>query len=93
MPTATAQGKDNKGAADNYSGVLISALLELAAPKTEAKTVVFVGDGETVEVDLVDVQACEDCLATFRNNGGFSLLIPFKSDQLAIKGLKEIQVK
>ncbi len=94
LPTASAEGKNNKGASDTYTGALISELLALAAPKAGATTLVFIGDdGTTVEAPLADVQACTNCLLHFRNNGGFSLFLPFLSEQLSIRGVIEIQVK
>lgn len=94
LPTTKAEGKSNKGEADSYTGVLISDLLLLAGPKAEAATLVFIGDdGSTVEAALADVQACTNCIVSFRNNGGFSLLLPFLSEQLSLRGVLEIQVK
>jgi hypothetical protein len=94
LPAATAQGKNNQGEADTYTGPLISDLLALAAPKAEAKILVFIGDdGTTVEAPLADVQVCTNCILHLRNNGGFSLLLPFLSEQLSIRGVVEIQVK
>ena len=94
MPAASAQGKNNKGDVSSYSGVLIADLLKLGAPLPAAKTLVFSGDGGIqVEVPLADVLSCTDCILTFRSQGGLSLLLPFYSEQLAIKGVIGIEVK
>ena len=92
MPAVSASGKNNKGEGQTYTGVLLAELLKLAGPAAAAKTVVFVGDGQ-LEVPLAEITACGDCIASFRNQGGFSLLLPYYSGQLALKGLTEIQVK
>jgi len=94
MPTASAQGKNNKGEVSGYSGVLLADLLKLAAPKAGAATLVFKGEDDAkFEVPLADVLSCTDCIVTFRSQGGLSLLMPFYSEQLAMKGLKELEVK
>ncbi len=94
MPKTTGNGKNGKGEPTPYSGVLVADLLKLASPKTEAKTLVFLGEGDVhIELPLADVMACKDCIVTSRSQGGFSLLLPFYADQLAMKGLVEIQVK
>jgi hypothetical protein len=55
---------------------------------------VFVADdGYTAEVSLAEVQACQDCIVAFRDEGGFSLVMPGFSGKLQVKGVNEIQVK
>ncbi len=94
MPATSASGQNNKGETDTYSGVLLADLITLAAPQADAKSVVFLGDGGAqLELALADVLACADCIASFRNQGGLSLLVPFYSPQLALRGLTEIQIK
>jgi len=94
MPTATGQGKNNKGEVSAYTGVLVADLLKLAAPKAGAAVVVFKSDNaEQFEAPLADLLSCADCIVTFRSQGGLSLLLPFLSEQLAMKGLKQMEVK
>ena len=39
------------------------------------------------------MMACEDCIVSFRNQGGFSIVMPGYSGKLQVKGVVEIQVK
>jgi len=87
METLTVQSKNKSGETSDYTGVLISKLLELAAPTADAKTVVFVADdGFTAEIALADVQACTDCIVSFRSQGGYSTVLPGKDNKLQVKG-------
>jgi hypothetical protein len=50
-------------------------------------------DGYTAELPLADALACEKCIVSFRNNGGFSMVMPDMSSKVNVKGVIEIQVK
>ncbi len=50
-------------------------------------------DGFTGEVTLVEVQDCADCIVSFRNQGGFSIVMPGFPGNVQVKGVVEIQVK
>jgi hypothetical protein len=94
MDTIEAQSTNKQGETSTYTGVLISKLLEMAGPAADVTTVVFVGDdGYTAEAPLADVQGCADCIVSFRNQGGFSIVMPGFSGGLQVKGVVEIQVK
>lgn len=94
METLEAKSTNKDGELVSYTGVLISKLLELAAPTADAKTVVFVADdGYTAEIALADVMACTDCIVSFRDKGGFSIVMPGKDSAFQVKGVIEIQVK
>jgi hypothetical protein len=94
MKTTDAQSTNSQGQAETYTGVLINDLLALAGPKNDATTLVFVADGgSTAEVPLAEVQACTDCIVSFRSKGGFSTVLPGFSKQAQVKGVVEIQVK
>ena len=85
---------NNEGESETYTGVQIMTLLSLAATRPDASTVIFIaGNGETAEVALSEVQDCEDCIFTFRKNGGFSVLVPAMSNKLMVKGVAEVQVE
>jgi hypothetical protein len=69
-------------------------LLEIAQVKPDATKVVFVADdGYTPEVTLKELNACADCIVSFRNQGGFSIVMPGFADSLQVKGVVEIQVQ
>jgi len=94
METMEAQSTNKDGETKTYTGVSLKALLDKAAPKDDATTVTYVADdGFTAEVTLAEVQGCTDCIVSFRDQGGFSIVMPGFSTKLQVKGVIEIQVK
>ena len=94
MDTVEAESTNKEGEASTYTGVLITDLLAEAQPNADATTVVFVADdGYTAEISLDELNACADCIVSFRNQGGFSTVLPDYSGKLQVKGVIEIQVK
>jgi DMSO/TMAO reductase YedYZ molybdopterin-dependent catalytic subunit len=94
MDTIDAESTNKEGETKTYTGVPVNALLGLAGVRQDAATVLYVGDdGSTAEVALVDVQGCADCIVSFRNQGGFSIVMPGFSGKLQVKDVVEIQVK
>jgi DMSO/TMAO reductase YedYZ molybdopterin-dependent catalytic subunit len=94
MDTIEAQSTNKQGETSTYTGVRIGDLLSKASPKDGATTVVFVADdGFTAEAALADIQSCADCIVSFRNQGGFSIVAPGFPGSVQVKGVVEIQVK
>ena len=94
MDTVEAQRENKEGEMSTYTGVPIKSLLEEAGVPDDATTVTFVAEDDyTADVDLADVMACDDCIASFRNQGGFSIVMPGYSGKLQVKGVVEIQVE
>jgi tungstate transport system substrate-binding protein len=94
METMTVQSTNKEGETSDYTGVSINALLELAGVNNGSTKLVFVADdGFTGEVTLAEVQACTDCIVSFRNNGGFSIVMPGFPGNVQVKGVIEIQVQ
>ena len=94
MDAISVESTNKDGETATYTGVAISQLLELAGLEAEAATLVFVADdGFTSEVALANVQACTDCIVSFRNQGGFSTVMPGFPGNLQVKGVVEVQVK
>jgi hypothetical protein len=94
MGTIEAESTNNKDETETYTGVPIKDLLGKAGPTGEATTLVFVAaDGSTAEVALPEVQACADCIVSFRSQGGFSTILPGFPGSAQVKGVVEIQVK
>jgi tungstate transport system substrate-binding protein len=94
METTDAVSTNSKGETETYTGVSLNTLLEMAGPASDATTVTFVADdGYTAEMALVDLQACADCIASFRNQGGFSIVAPGFPGSVQVKGVVEIQVQ
>jgi tungstate transport system substrate-binding protein len=94
METMEAQSTNKQGQAETYTGVSINNLLEMAGPAAGATAVVFVADdGYTAKVTLAEVQGCAGCIVSFRNQGGFSIVMPGFPGNVQVKGVIEIQVK
>jgi DMSO/TMAO reductase YedYZ molybdopterin-dependent catalytic subunit len=94
MPTVQVQSTNKQGEAQTYTGVPINKLLEVVGLAAEATMIAFVAaDGSTAEVALADIDACEDCIISFRSQGGFSTVLPGFPNDLQVKGVIEIQVK
>ncbi len=94
MPTAEAKSANQKGETQTYSGVALNALLTQAGVKDGATTLVMAGEGgQTAEVAWSAIQACRDCIVSFRSRSGFSLVMPGFPDSAQIKGLTAITVK
>lgn len=94
METLEVESTNKDGETSTYTGVLISDLLAAAGPNSGASTVVFVADdGFTAETTLEEVNACSDCIVSFRNQGGFSVVMPGYPGNLQVKGVVEIQVQ
>jgi len=94
MDTVEAQRESNEGEMSTHTGVPIKTLLEEAGVPDGAAAVTSVaGDEYTAEADLAEVMACDDCIVSFRNQGGFSIVMPGYSGKLQVKGVVEIQVK
>ena len=94
MDTIDAESTNEEGETKIYTGVPINTLLGLAGVKDGAATVVYVaGDANTTEVPLADLVGCADCIVSFRNQGGFSIVMPGFSGKVQVKDVVEIQVK
>jgi tungstate transport system substrate-binding protein len=91
MDTLDVESTNNSGEKSTYTGVLLSDLIAAAEPDADANLVTFVGES-TAEVSLEELMACADCVASFRNKGGFSVVIPGSGGKMQVKGLTEIQV-
>ena len=94
METMDAVSINSKGESETYTGVSLNKLLEMAGPSGGATTVTLVaGDGSTAEMALAELRACGDCIASFRNQGGFSVVAPGLAKGVQLKGLVEIKVQ
>jgi DMSO/TMAO reductase YedYZ molybdopterin-dependent catalytic subunit len=92
--TIEAESSNKEGETQTYTGVRLTDLLGKAVPQAEATTLVLIADdGYSAEVALAEVQACDDCILSFRNQGGFSTVLPGFPGSVQVKGIVEIQVK
>ncbi len=94
MDTIEAESTNKDGETKTYTGVPVNTLLDKAGVAGGASTLVFVADdGYSAEAALSEVQACQDCIVSFRNQGGFSMVLPGFPGNVQVKGVVEIQVK
>jgi len=94
METLETKALNSKGVEETYTGVPINALLELAGVDPSATKITLVADdGYTVDLELAAVQACANCILSFRSQGGFSSVMPDFPKSAGVKGVVEIQVK
>ena len=93
MDTLDVESTNNKGEKSTYTGVLLSDLISAAEPNADANLVTFVADdGTTAEISLDELMACNDCIASFRNQGGFSTVLPGYDGKMQVKGVVEIHI-
>jgi tungstate transport system substrate-binding protein len=93
MKTLDVESTNSKGEKATYTGVLLSDLIAAAEPNADANMVTFVADdGYTAEIGLDELMACADCIASFRDKGGFSTVLPGYPGNMQVKGVIEIQI-
>lgn len=88
METIDITADHPKKGSQDYSGVLLNALLDLAQPSDTATAVTFTAaDGYAVDTSLADIRACAECLVAF-DEGALRLALPgFTESSLWIKDL------
>lgn len=95
MEVLTINAEHPKNGKQDFDGVSLNALLDLAGVKDGAtKLVVTAADGYTTEVALSDVRACTDCLLGFTNTlEKFKLVMPNLPSNVWAKDVVKIEVK
>ena len=94
MKTTQTEYTNKEGVTATYTGVSLNDLLDKAGVKSDATALVFVADdGYTAEVTLDEVKACTNCIVSFRDEGGFLMVMPGFATKAQVKGVIEIQVK
>jgi tungstate transport system substrate-binding protein len=93
METMDVESTNKSGEASTYTGVSINGLLDMAGVHDGATAIVYVADDGYAETTLEEVRPCSDCIVSFRNQGGFSIVMPGFPGSLQVKGVIEIQVK
>jgi DMSO/TMAO reductase YedYZ molybdopterin-dependent catalytic subunit len=84
-----------KKGSQEYQGVLLNALLEMAGLKEGvAKLVLIASDGYQVEIELSQALACQECLVAFTDTPGkFDLVMPGLESTFWVKGITQIEAK
>lgn len=94
MEAIEAVSKNKDGEEKTYQGVPLIALLQLVDVDDTATKVIFIGEEDSrAEVSLADLNACVECIVSFRNNGGFSVVMPGFPKGSEVKGLTRIIVE
>jgi hypothetical protein len=95
MEITTIQAEHPKKGAQEYQGVLLSALLEQAKVKPGATKIIFTAkDGYSAEASLAEVLACPKCLLAFTDTpGSFQLVMPDFQSSLWVKDLSRIEIQ
>ena len=80
---------------EDYEGVSLNALLDLAGVKDGAKTLVITAsDGYSTEISLDEVRACTDCLLGFTNTvEKFKMVMPKLPSSAWVKDVVKLEVK
>jgi hypothetical protein len=95
MEVVTINAEHPKNGKQDFDGVSLNSLLDMAGVKDGAKTLfVTSADGYTTEVALSDVRACTDCLLGFTNTlEKFKLVMPNLPSNSWAKDVVKIEVK
>jgi len=95
MEVLTINAEHPKNGKQDFDGVSLNALIDMAGVKDGAKTLfVTSADGYTTEVALSDVRACADCLLGFTDTAEqFKLVMPNLPSNTWAKEVIKIEVK
>jgi hypothetical protein len=90
--TITAEAKDGP---QNFQGVNLNALLDLAGIKDGATKLIFTAsDNYSAEVDLANVRSCPNALLAFTDTPGvYMVVLPDEPTGTWVKNLVSIEVK
>jgi hypothetical protein len=95
MEVLTINAEHPKNGKQDFDGISLNSLLDMAGVKDGAKTLFITSaDGYTTEVALSDVRACTDCLLGFTNTAEqFKLVMPNLPSNTWAKEVVKIEVK
>ena len=78
----------------DYTGVRLNDLLEMAKPKADAEKVKLIaGDGYSIELPLKDLLACKDCMISFDSEGTLKGVMPGMESMFWAKDLVQVVVE
>ena len=95
LDVVTINAEHPKNGPQDFEGVLLSELFEMAGIQSGATTLVITAaDGFSAEVSLADVQACPNCMLGFTNTAGkFKMVMPDLPSNTWVKDVVKIEVK
>lgn len=83
-----------KNGKQDYQGVRLNALLDVAKPTSAAtKLVLTSSDGFAAELTLADARKCADCLIAFADGGKLNAAMPGMASNLWSRDVVKIEVK
>ena len=78
----------------NYRGILLNDVLNLAGVDGSAATLVITSDdGYSTQVPLADVLACTDCLVSLREDGALEMVMPGMESNTWVKYVSFLEIK
>lgn len=84
---------EKDGETTTYEGVSILSLLDAAGVEEYESCTFVAADGYTADVTGEELDACEDCVLAFQDEGGLLAVMPGFSGNLQVKDIIEIQVQ
>lgn len=96
MTTTTISATPPKqSAAQNYTGVPFSALMDKAQVSAQATTMVMTGsDGYSASIDLPTLKSCSDCMVAFTSTpGSLYAVMPGQAGKVWVSNLVKIEFK
>jgi len=95
MGVATIQAEDPKDGVQEYEGVRLASLLQIAQVQPEATKVVFTAsDGYSAEIDLATLLGCPGCMLAFGEMPGcYWTVMPGQATALWVKEVTKIEVQ
>jgi hypothetical protein len=95
MGVATIQAEHPNEGVQDYEGVRLASLLQIAQIQPEATKVVFTAsDGYSAEIDLATLLDCADCMLAFGEMPGcFWTVMPGQASAVWIKEVTKIEVQ
>jgi len=94
MNVVDLQAEHPKNGMENFQGIHLKDLLNLAGADADAAVLVITADdGYQVEVSLSDVQNCDDCLVALSEDGTLSMVMPGMESSAWVKQVNFLEVK
>jgi hypothetical protein len=95
MGVVTIQAEHPKDGMQEYEGVRLASLLQIAQVQPEATKVVFTAsDGYSAEINLATLLSCADCMLAFGEMPGcFWTVMPGQATALWVKEVTKIEIQ
>ncbi len=91
MDTIVSEATKKDGSTTEYTGVLVTDLLNAAGAAGD-RLVFIASDGYEAELSMAELEGCADCIVAF-DGEELRMVLPGFPSSVQIKGVVEIQVK